>query len=67
MSTSLLKMWLSLTSMGGMGLAVYLILFSRYKVQNQVWKGIAAFFAYCIMIVAGLLMLLVLLSGPTNE
>ncbi|WP_416826744.1 DUF2768 domain-containing protein [Ectobacillus polymachus] len=65
MSVSLLKMWFSLSSIAGMSIAAFLILFSRYRLENKWWKGITVFFAYSILIVAGLLMVVVLLSGPS--
>ncbi|UII54646.1 DUF2768 domain-containing protein [Cytobacillus spongiae] len=66
MSPSLMKMWISLASMGFMFLAIISIYFSRYKLKSGIFKVITAIFAYILMIVSGLIILLVVLSGPTN-
>ncbi|KIL48942.1 hypothetical protein KP77_21530 [Jeotgalibacillus alimentarius] len=64
---ALTKMWISFGSMGFMFLAIIIIYFSRYKISNKVLKFITAFAAYIFMILAGLIMLWVVLSGPTME
>ncbi|AJD91314.1 hypothetical protein JMA_19970 [Jeotgalibacillus malaysiensis] len=64
---ALTKMWISFGSMGFMFLAIIIIYFSRYKISNRVFKFITAFAAYVFMILAGLIMLWVVLSGPTME
>ncbi|MFB1080813.1 DUF2768 domain-containing protein [Jeotgalibacillus sp. JSM ZJ347] len=60
-------MWISFGSMGFMFLAIIIIYFSRYKISNKILKFITAFAAYIFMILAGLIMLWVVLSGPTME
>ncbi|TFE03095.1 DUF2768 domain-containing protein [Jeotgalibacillus salarius] len=64
---ALTKMWVSFGSMGFMFLAIIIIYISRYKISNKVIKFITAFAAYIFMILAGLIMLWVVFSGPTME
>jgi hypothetical protein len=66
MSDGLLKMWFALGSMGLMFLAIVTILLSRYKLKG-ILKWITAIIAYTFMIVAGLIILFVVFSGPVNE
>ncbi|MFZ3588640.1 DUF2768 domain-containing protein [Bacillus sp. DJP31] len=66
MSTGLIKMWFALGSMGLMFLAVVTIMLSRYKLRG-VFKWITAFMAYAFMVIAGLIILFVVFSGPVNE
>ncbi|WP_313798480.1 DUF2768 domain-containing protein [Cytobacillus sp.] len=66
MSPSLMKMWVSLASMGFMFLAILLIYLSRFKLGG-VFKFITALVAYILMIVSGIIIFLVVFSGPTPE
>jgi amino acid transporter len=66
MSPSLMKMWISLASMGFMFLAILLIYLSRYKLGG-VFKFVTALVAYLLMIVSGIIIFLVVFSGPTPE
>lgn len=66
MSPSLMKMWISLASMGFMFLAILLIYLSRYKLGG-VFKFVTALVAYILMIVSGIIIFLVVFSGPTPE
>ena len=66
MSPSLMKMWVSLASMGFMFLAILLIYLSRYKFGG-VLKFVTALVAYILMIVSGIIIFLVVFSGPTPE
>lgn len=66
MSPSLMKMWVSLASMGFMFLAILLIYLSRFKLSG-VFKFITALVAYILMIVSGIIIFLVVFSGPTPE
>ncbi|MFD1738563.1 DUF2768 domain-containing protein [Bacillus salitolerans] len=66
MSTGLIKMWFALGSMGLMFLAVITIMLSRYKLKG-VFKWITAFVAYSFMIIAGIVIVFVVFSGPVNE
>ncbi|KOP83254.1 DUF2768 domain-containing protein [Cytobacillus solani] len=66
MSPSLMKMWISLASMGFMFLAILLIYFSRFKLGG-VFKFVTALVAYILMIVSGIIIFLVVFSGPTPE
>jgi hypothetical protein len=67
MSPALMKMWVSLASMGFMFISILMIYLSRYKLNNKPLKFIFALIAYLLMIVSGLIILFVVLSGPTNE
>lgn len=65
MSLSLLKMWISFAGIILMFLAVGLILLSRHKLKG-VLSIITAFIAYVCMIVGGIIILYIVLSGPTS-
>jgi hypothetical protein len=66
MSSGLIKMWFALGSMGLMFLAIVTIMLSRYKLRG-IFKWITAILAYSFMIIAGLIILFVVFSGPINE
>ncbi|PLR66750.1 MULTISPECIES: DUF2768 domain-containing protein [Bacillaceae] len=66
MSPALLKMWIALASMGFMFVAIISIYFSRYKMKGFL-KVIFASIAYFFMILAGLMIIFVVFSGPVNE
>lgn len=63
MSLGLIKMWLSFVAMGFMIVASLLILLSRAKFRG-VLRGLVSFVATCLFIIGGLLMVLVISSGP---
>ncbi|WEG11382.1 DUF2768 domain-containing protein [Pullulanibacillus sp. KACC 23026] len=63
MSLGLVKMWLSFVAMGFMIVASLLILLSRTKLKG-IFRGIVSFIATCLFIFGGLLMVLVISSGP---
>lgn len=65
MTPSLQKMWISFGAMGFMIISLFSIYFSRYKLKG-ILKGIVGVFAYLFMILAGIIMFLVVLSGPTQ-
>jgi len=65
MSLSMQKMWISIAAMILMALAMFTIYISRYKLNKTILKVITAITAWAFMIVGGLLMLYVVLSGPT--
>jgi hypothetical protein len=67
MSPGLMKMWISLGSMGLMTLSIILIYLSRYKLKNSVLKMISAIIAYAFMVVSGIIIFLVVFSGPVPE
>ncbi|ASV69185.1 DUF2768 domain-containing protein [Cytobacillus sp. FSL W7-1323] len=67
MSPGLMKMWIALASMGFMFIAILLIYLSRFKLKNGVLKGVTALFAYSFMVVSGLIIFLVVFSGPVSE
>ncbi|TFE00419.1 DUF2768 domain-containing protein [Jeotgalibacillus sp. R-1-5s-1] len=59
------KMWISFGSMAFMFLAIIIIYLSRYKFNNKILKFVTALIAYVFMILAGIIILFVVLSGPT--
>ncbi len=65
MSDGLIKMWFALGAMGLMFLSVMTIMLSRYKLKG-VLKWITAILAYSMMIIAGIVILFVVFSGPVN-
>ncbi|MGA9287866.1 MAG: DUF2768 domain-containing protein [Anaerobacillus sp.] len=65
MSPGLIKMWVALTALGLMFVAVMAIMLSRYKLKGF-FRVLVSIFAYLCMFVSGVLMLLVVLTGPTN-
>ncbi|MFO1444599.1 DUF2768 domain-containing protein [Bacillus sp. Bva_UNVM-123] len=67
MSPSLMKMWISLSSMGFMFISIVLIYLSRYKIGNRMLKFITAFIAYILMIVSGIIIFLIVFGGPTSD
>ncbi|MBA4536072.1 DUF2768 domain-containing protein [Bacillus aquiflavi] len=66
MSPSLMKMWISLASMGFMFISIVLIYLSRFKLKGM-FKVVTAVIAYILMIVAGIIIFLVVFSGPTPD
>ncbi|AKG04402.1 MULTISPECIES: DUF2768 domain-containing protein [Salimicrobium] len=64
MSLSLIKMWISFAGIILMFLAVGLILLSRHKLKG-VFSVITAVIAYLCMIVGGIIIMYIVLSGPT--
>ncbi|MGN7939811.1 DUF2768 domain-containing protein [Virgibacillus sp. 6R] len=67
MSIALMKMWISFASMGFMFIAIILIYLSRFKLKNGIIKNIVTLFAYIFMILAGIIILFVVFSGPVSE
>lgn len=59
-----MKMWVSFAGMGFMFLSLISLYFSRYKLKGF-FKLITALVAYVLMIAAGLIIFLVVFSGPT--
>ena len=66
MSPALMKMWVSLAAMGFMFISIISIYFSRYKLKGA-FRVITAFFAYALMILAGIIIFIVVMSGPTSD
>ena len=66
MSPALLKMYVSFVGMGSMILSLVAIYLSRYKLKGF-FKIAMAVIAYVLMILAGLIILFVVFSGPTSE
>jgi hypothetical protein len=67
MSPALMKMWISLASMGFMFISIVLIFLSRFKLKQGVLKVISAIMAYTLLLISGLIMVLVVFSGPSSE
>ncbi|MTH52186.1 DUF2768 family protein [Bacillus mangrovi] len=67
MTPGLIKMWIALSSIAFMFIAVLSIYLSRYKIRNGVLKFIVSAAAYVFMISAGLLMVFVVFSGPVSK
>jgi hypothetical protein len=62
----MLKMWISIASMGFMFISIIMIYLSRYKLKNGVIKFITALVAYILMIVSGIIIFFVVMTGPTT-
>lgn len=67
MSPALVKMWISIGSMGSMFVAILLIYLSRFKMKKGVLKLIVTLLAYFFLIISGFIMILIVLGGPTSE
>jgi hypothetical protein len=65
MSEGLMKMWVALSAIGLMFIAVFSIMFSRSKLSGII-QAIVSLFAWLCMITAGILILIVVLSGPVK-
>lgn len=65
MSISMLKMYISFAGMGLLILAIGLILLSRYKLTGWL-SGIVATIAYLCLLSGGIIILYIVLSGPTG-
>ncbi|MFS0781373.1 DUF2768 domain-containing protein [Bacillus sp. 1P06AnD] len=65
MTPGLQKMWISFIAMGFMIISLFSIYFSRYKLKGF-FKAVTAIVAYILMILAGIIIAVVVLSGPTN-
>jgi Kef-type K+ transport system membrane component KefB len=65
MSDGLMKMWIALFAIGLMFVAVLSIQFSRFKLKG-VWRVLTAIVAYSCMIIAGILIVFVVFSGPVK-
>ncbi|MCY8837188.1 DUF2768 domain-containing protein [Bacillus atrophaeus] len=67
MSLALMKMWFALGAMGLMFIAVAAIYMSRYKCKNAFLKAGVSSLAYVCMLISGLIVIIVVFSGPVNE
>lgn len=67
MSFALIKMWFALGSMGLMFLAVVTIYLSRFKLKSRFLKITVSTVAYSLMLISGIIVFLVVFSGPVNE
>ena len=64
MSLAMMKMWISIASMGFMFLAIIFIYLSRYKLKKGYLKVFTAVFAYLLLVVSGLIIFFVVFTGP---
>ncbi|MEH6943858.1 DUF2768 domain-containing protein [Bacillus sp. JJ722] len=66
MTPALQKMWISFAAMIFMTISIVLIYFSRFKLKGF-FKAVTTVFAFILMVLAGIIVFLVVLSGPTNS
>lgn len=66
MTPAMQKMWISFGAMLFMMISLLSIYFSRFKLKNKVLRFITAIIAYILMILAGIIIFLVVASGPTK-
>lgn len=62
--SGLVKMWISLLGIGLMFLSIVFVFLGREKLTG-VFKGIVLTLAYLFLIIAGLIMVFVVFSGPS--
>jgi len=67
MSPALMKMWIALASMGFMFISVFSVYLGRYKLKNRVLKFVFLTNAFVFMVLAGIIIVLVVFSGPVQE
>lgn len=65
LSIAMQKMWISIAGMGLMAIAVLAIYLSRYKLKG-ILKYLLATVAYVSMFIAAIIMIIIVVSGPTN-
>jgi hypothetical protein len=65
MSEGLLKMWVALSAIGLMFIAVFSIMFSRAKLKG-IFQVSVSLFAWICMVISGILILIVVFSGPVQ-
>lgn len=66
MSLSMQMMWVSILSMILLALSMFTIYLSRYKINNRGLKIVTSLTAWILLLIGGLLMLVVVLPGPTS-
>ncbi|AKO93975.1 DUF2768 domain-containing protein [Priestia filamentosa] len=67
MSEGLMKMWIAFGAIAFMFFSVFFIYVSRFKLKRRFLKGLTATFAYLFMVIAGLIIMLVVFSGPVQK
>ncbi|NLP51931.1 DUF2768 domain-containing protein [Bacillus sp. RO1] len=67
MSPALMKMWISFVAMGFMIISVVTVYFTRFKVRNNIIRGILNTVAFLLILLAGLIIFYVVFSGPVPE
>lgn len=66
MSLSMQMMWVSIIAMILLALSMFTIYLSRYKIKNKGLKIITSILAWGMLLFGGILMLIVVLPGPTS-
>ena len=66
MSLSMQMMWVSILSMILLALSMFTIYLSRYKIKHRGLKIVISLTAWILLLFGGLLMLMVVLPGPTS-
>jgi hypothetical protein len=66
LSPALMKMWISFVGMGLMAISLLTIYLSRFKLKGAL-RIITAVIAYGLMVLSGIIIFLVVMSGPTSE
>ena len=67
MTPALMKMWISFVAMGFMFISVVTVYFTRFKIKNNVIKGILNVIAFLLIVFAGIIIFFVVFSGPVPE
>ncbi|MFC4711750.1 DUF2768 domain-containing protein [Planococcus dechangensis] len=63
--SSLDKMWVSFLGIGFLIISMQLIYLSRYKIQSGLLKFVFALIAYILLILGFLIMVYLIMTGPT--
>jgi hypothetical protein len=66
MSVALMKMWIAIAAMGLLFISIIFIYLSRYKFKQKALKILSGIFAYVLLFVSGIIIFLVVFSGPTS-
>ncbi|WP_096153746.1 MULTISPECIES: DUF2768 domain-containing protein [Bacillus] len=67
MTPALMKMWISFVAMGFMFISVVMVYFTRFKLKNNVIKGILNVIAFLLIVFSGIIIFFVVFSGPVPE
>ncbi|MGL4821343.1 MAG: DUF2768 domain-containing protein [Bacilli bacterium] len=66
MSPAMLKMWISLGGIALMFVSVILVLINRTYVKNRILSFILSSIAFVMIVLCGLIMFVVVFSGPSG-
>ncbi|MBP3039171.1 DUF2768 domain-containing protein [Bacillaceae bacterium Marseille-Q3522] len=67
MTPALMKMWIAISAMVFMFLAIFMIYISRYKMRNNILRFFSAAIAYFFMAISGIIIFIIVFSGPTAD